>query len=68
MCQFEHVGKHIKLLSLRQTGEPKQTSTLTLLPTPPYPPLIAIVPSLSPISHAYPVRKPLSLTADTITL
>ena len=56
MCQFEH--EQIKLLYLRpKTGQPKKTSTLALLPTPPYPPLIAIVHSLSPINHAYPVRK-----------
>jgi len=62
MCQFENEGKQIKLLLLRlKTGQPKQTSTLALLSTPLYPPHIALVPSLSPISHAYPVRKSLPL-------
>ena len=45
-----------------KTGQSKQTSTLTLLPTPTSstsPPLIAIVPSLSSTSRACHVRKPL---------
>jgi len=61
MCQFEHEGKQIKLLPLRPNiGHTKQASTLVLLPTPPSPPLIATALSLSPTSHAYPVRKSLS--------
>jgi len=60
MCKFEHEGKHIKLLPLRpKTRQPQQTSTLTLLPTPPSPPLIAIVLSLFPTNHASHVRKSL---------
>jgi len=60
MRQFEHKGKQIKLLLLRlKTGQPKQTFTLALLPTPPLPSLIATVPSLSFTTHAYHVRKPL---------
>ena len=57
MCQIKHAGKQIKLLPLRpKTGQPQQTSTLALPLTPP---LIAIVPSLSPTNHAYHVRKSL---------
>jgi len=61
MCQFEHEGKQIiKLLPLRpKSGQFQQTSTLVLMPAPPSPPLIAIVPSLSPTNHAYHVRKSL---------
>ena len=59
-------GKQIKLLPLRlKTGQPKQIFTLTLLPTPSSPPLIATAPSLYLTSHAYHVRKllpPLLLT------
>ena len=54
MCQFEYEGKQIKLLTLRSKTEPKQTSTLALLPTPP---LVATVLSPSSTSHAYFVRK-----------
>jgi len=62
MCQFEHEGKQIKLVPLRpKTGQPQQTSTLALLQTPPSPPLIATVPSLSPTNHAYHVCKSLPL-------
>ena len=62
MCQFEHEGKHIKLLpSKLKIGQLKQTFTLALLPTPPSPPLNATVLSLSSASNAYPVRKPLPL-------
>jgi len=58
MCQFEHEGKKIKLLSLRpNTGQSKQTSTLTLLPTSHYLPFIGTISSLSLISQAYPIRK-----------
>jgi len=51
--QFEHEGKQIKLLLLRlKTGQPKQTSTLALLPTPPSPPpLLLLPPYLSPPMH-----------------
>ena len=59
MCQFEHEGKQIKLPFRLKIEQPKQTSTLALLPTPPSPPLIAIAPFLSFTSHAYSVRKPL---------
>jgi len=38
---------------------PRQTSTLALLPTPSFPPLIATVPSLFLINHTYHVRKSL---------
>jgi len=68
MCQFEHEGKQIKLLSLRlKTEQPKQISTLALLPTSTSPtsPLIATVTSLSSTSHACHVHKslpPLLLT------
>jgi len=59
MCQFEYEGKKIKILPLRsKAGQPKQISTLVLLPTPPSPPFIATVPSLSLSSHAYSVCKP----------
>ena len=59
MCQFEHEGKQIKLLPLGpKTGQSQQTS-LGFVPAPPYPPLIATVPSLSPTNHAYHVRKSL---------
>ena len=58
MCQFEHESKQIKLLPLRpKTGQPRQTFTLALLPTPPSPLLIATVSSLSPTNHTYHVRK-----------
>ena len=58
MCQFVHEGKQIKLLLLRpKTRQPKQISTLALLSAPLYPPLIANISSLSPISHAYHVHK-----------
>jgi len=68
MCQFEHESKQIKVLLLRlNTGQPKQTSTLVLLPASTSPPLIAIAP-LSPTSHAYLVHKSSSFTADTISL
>jgi len=60
MCQFDHEGRQIKLLSLRlKAGQTKQTSILALLPTPPSPPLIAIVSSLSFTSHVYHVHKSL---------
>jgi len=65
MCQFEHEGKQIKLLPLRpKTGQPQQTSTLALLPTPP---LIAIVPSLFPTNPAYHVYRSLPLLLPTPT-
>jgi len=53
MCQFEHEGKHIKLLPLRsKTEHSKQTFTLALLLTPLSPPLIATFPfHLSLIMH-----------------
>ena len=61
MCQFEHEGKQIKLLSLRpKTGQLKQTFILTLLPTPTSltsPPLIATVPSLFFTGHACHIHK-----------
>ena len=58
MCQFEHKGKQIKLLPLRpKTGQLKQTSTLALLPTPPFPPPIATAFRLPLTSHAYLARK-----------
>ena len=61
MCQFKYEGKQIKLLPLKpKTGQPMQTSTLDLLPTPPSPHVITIAPFLSPTSHAYPGHKPLS--------
>ena len=60
MRQFEHEGKQIQLLPLRlTTGQPQKISTLALLPTPPSPPLIVIVPSISPTNHAYYVSKSL---------
>jgi len=67
MCQFEHEGKHIKLLPLRlRTGQPKQTSTLALLlPTPLSLSLIATAPSLSPTSHVYPIHKLFPPTLST---
>jgi len=56
MCQFEHGGKQIKLLLLRpKTGQPKQTSTLALLPTPLSQPRITTVFSPSFTSYAYHV-------------
>ena len=70
MCQFEHEGKQVKLLPLRpKTGQPKQTSTLALLSTPPSPSRIAIVLSPSSTSHAYHAHKSLPpLLSDTIPL
>jgi len=59
MCQSEHEGKQIKLPFRLKIEQPKQTSTLALLPTPPSLPLISAALSLSLTSHAYPVRKPL---------
>jgi len=56
------------LLLLRpKTGQAKQTFTLALLLTPPSPPLIVTVPTLSPTSHAYPIRKPLPLLLLTLS-
>ena len=60
MCQFEHEGEQIKLLSLRpKIRQPKQTCTLALLSAPPSPSLIATAPSQSRTSHAHHIRKPL---------
>jgi len=58
MCQFEHKGKQIKLLPLRpKTGQLKQTSTLALLPTPPFSPPISTDFPLPLTNHAYPALK-----------
>ena len=67
--QFEHEGKQIKLLPLKpKTGQPKQTSTLALLPTPPSPLLIATIPSLFPTNYAYHVRKLLPYYQHHLTI